>query len=117
MSKHVLLVFTNPQPGQEDEFNSWYDRVHVPDVLGVAGFTAAQRFVAGTGMRGEEPQHRYLAIYEIEEEDLPAALAALKQAAPGMNMSDALDGQSIVTYTFSAVSERQEVVPAGGSRC
>lgn len=74
MSKHILMVFTNPRQGCEEDFNSWYDTVHLPDVLQVAGFEAAQRFVARAGM------------------------------------SDALDGQGIVTYAFSAVAERQEIV-------
>ncbi|NED90919.1 hypothetical protein G3I76_63920, partial [Streptomyces sp. SID11233] len=63
MSKHVLLVFTDPQPGREEEFNAWYDEVHLPDVLGVPGYTAAQRFVARTGLHDEVPEHRYVAVY------------------------------------------------------
>lgn len=112
MNKHILLVFTNPRPGREGEFNAWYEAVHLPEVLQVAGFAAAQRFVARTGLRGEEPEHRHLAVYEVEAQDLPDAMSALKRAAASMDMSDALDGSDIVTYAFSAVGERQEFVRA-----
>lgn len=108
MSKHVLLVFTDPKPGREEEFNSWYDDVHVPDVLGVSGFRAAQRFVAEPGMRGEESAHRYLAIYEIDDDDLPGAMKRLREAVAGMQLSDAM-APALVTYAFSAVGARIEV--------
>lgn len=110
MGKHVLLVHTNCAPGREAEFAEWYDTVHVPDVLSVPGFVAAQRFSAGTGLRGEQPEHRFLAVYEIEAEDLETAKAALLAAVPGMRMSDAM--ATMVAHGYSAITDRVEAADA-----
>lgn len=108
MAKHLVLVFTNPEEGREAEFNAWYDDVHLPDVLSVAGFSAAQRFVAATGARGERPDQQYLAVYEVDTDDLPAALEALRGAAKDMHIDESMAPETVVTYAFSAVSRRQE---------
>lgn len=111
MSKHILLVSTDCVPGREAEFSEWYDTVHIPDVLRVPGFVAAQRFTAGTGIRGERPEHRFLAVYEIEADDLDAAQAALRAAVPGMRMSDAM-APTMLTHAYSAITDRVEAADA-----
>ncbi len=64
----MRLVLTNcTEPSREREFNRWYDQVHVPDLL--------EAGVARHGLRYQnaEPQlgeAKYLAIYEIDREDL-----------------------------------------------
>ena len=60
-----LVVYTNATPGQDDEFNRWYDEVHIPEILALGPFTAAQRFQI-EDVPGFEEKHRYLAIYEFE---------------------------------------------------
>ena len=38
MPKVVLIVHSRPvEPSREDEFNKWYDEVHIPDVTSVLG--------------------------------------------------------------------------------
>ena len=44
MAKHVLLVFSNPTEGAEEDYNRWYDEVHLPEVVQTDGFVSAQRF-------------------------------------------------------------------------
>ena len=29
----IQIVFSNPFEGKDDEFNEWYDNVHLPEVL------------------------------------------------------------------------------------
>ncbi|HWD05883.1 MAG TPA: EthD domain-containing protein [Kribbella sp.] len=111
MAKHLLLVFADPEPGREAEFTEWYDNTHLPDVLRVPGFRAAQRFAARKGMRGEQPEHRYAAFYEIDTDDLDGALAALRSAITGMQMSDAL-APTLVTHAYSAITDRVEAADA-----
>jgi hypothetical protein len=63
----VYVVRTRPVDGQEDEYHRWYDEVHVPEVLEVPGFLSARRFGSADG--------DFLAIYELEADDLDAVLA------------------------------------------
>ena len=42
----LFVVFANPKPEHEAEFNRWYDEVHGPDALGNGSFTALHRFRA-----------------------------------------------------------------------
>ena len=93
MADHVMVVFTNPVPGREDEYNEWYNNVHLGEVLRTPGMTCARRYrlVDGVGSR-EEPQHRYLAIYELESDDVKSTLKQMLGLP--MNMSDALDAKN-----------------------
>ncbi len=60
----VALSFNGSQ--REQEFNKWYNEVHVPDVLKAPGVIGATRYEA---IRAQEAQPRYLAIYELESEE------------------------------------------------
>ena len=106
MTRHILLVQSNAKDGRDDDFNHWYDEEHLPDVLEVDGFVAARRFVAVPGVHGELPEHRYLAIYELDTDDPASALAALSTAARSMNLSPAFDRDTSLTFAFSEVSAR-----------
>ena len=68
MAKYTFVVLSNSTtPGQEAEYNEWYNKIHIPDVLNVPGFVAAQRFkVADAQLADRAPAHRYLALYEID---------------------------------------------------
>ncbi len=107
MGKHILLVQSNPTDGNEAEFNKWYDEIHLGEVLEVQGFSAAQRFkVEGEPATGA-PDHRYLAIYEIEAEQPQNALDALNKAiAGGMNLSGAIDLANVSAVLYSPLGER-----------
>ena len=35
MKKHVMMVLTRCKPGTDEEFNDWYDRIHIPDLLSI----------------------------------------------------------------------------------
>ena len=89
MAKHMLVVFANAADGRDEEFNRWYNDVHLGDVLGIEGFVAAQRFEL-KGMPGADSPHRYLALYEIETDDVDAVVERLTSSAGSMVLSDAL---------------------------
>lgn len=97
MKNPALLVFTSPAPGQDAEYNEWYSNIHVPEVLQIPGIVAAQRWKVSEDA-GIETEHRYLAIYELDERPPTEAIAALTAAAPTMNMSPALGGAQMVLY-------------------
>jgi hypothetical protein len=99
MAKHKLLVMSNPVEGRDDDFNRWYDTVHLPDVFKVPGVTGAERFRLDGG------QWRYLAIYELDCED-PAAVAAelgARAGTPLMTMTDAFDMSTFFMATAQTI--------------
>ena len=111
MATHRLIVFTQPTEGKEDEYNRWYDEVHLGDVLETEGFIAAQRFAladAQIGDAGEKAPNRYLAIYEIEADSLEGALEKLSAGSATMQMSDALDTSAAKAFAYSAIGARRE---------
>jgi hypothetical protein len=110
MAKYTFVVLSNPTtPGQEAEYNEWYNKVHIPDVLNVPGFLAAQRFKLADAQLGDRPRaHRYLALYEIESNDAKATLKELEKriGTADMVMSDGIDMKGISAGLFQPVAER-----------
>jgi hypothetical protein len=101
MAKHKLLVLSNPVAGRDDDFNHWYDTVHLPDVFKVPGVTGAQRFRLGEGS-----QWRYLALYDLDCED-PSTVAsdlAARAGTPVMTMSDAFDLSTFFMATAEPIA-------------
>ena len=74
IGKAQLVVFMEPAPGTEGEFNEWYNRYHVPERVSVPGFLSARRFELCEG----EGAIKYLAIYELEDEGVLHSEAYLK---------------------------------------
>jgi len=106
MARYCYVVFSNPVAGKEAEYNRWYTEVHLRDVLAVPGFVAAQRFrLADDSAAGA---HRYLALYEIETDDVQKTLADLGSRAgtPAMLISEALDVSGVSATHFVAITER-----------
>ncbi len=110
MGKYKLLVLTNAINGRDDEFNRWYDNQHIPDALDVPGYITAQRFrLADTQMAGAPASRwRYLAIYEIESDDLKATMnESMSRAGTGrMPQSDAADHASSTIFAAIPIGPR-----------
>ncbi len=69
--KFVQVVFSNPVAGREDEFNEWYDNVHIPELLTVPGMLSATRYALHEAEiyhveGGVVPEHKYMCVYEME---------------------------------------------------
>lgn len=112
MQKHVLVVMTNCAPGTDAEFNDWYDSTHIPDVLRVPGIVAAQRFKLNDRQRRDtRPEHRYLALYEIESDNLPDVFQAMSEGLQSVYKSPTLQ-QPTWAYFYTPIAERQ--VKTGG---
>ena len=110
MAKHTFIVFTNPVEGKESEYNDWYNRQHIPDILNVPGFVGAQRFrLADAQMsRDGNRTHKYLAVYEIETDDLAGTLKELRARVGTAEIvsSDAIDTKNAATYVFTPIAEK-----------
>ena len=83
MAKGIIYVETYPSsPDREQEYNTWYDEVHLPELVAIDGITSARRL---RPVNGEGP---YVALYEIEGDDLQAVLQGMSGAK--LTMSSAL---------------------------
>ncbi|SEG83914.1 hypothetical protein SAMN04489712_116100 [Thermomonospora echinospora] len=91
MPKGVMVIQTSPSdPSREDEFNEWYSNTHLPEVCEVPGIVAARRYRV---LDDTDPaRHSYLAIYELEADDLTATLKELRArtASGQIGLSDTL---------------------------
>jgi hypothetical protein len=110
MAKYTFIVLTNPVEGKEAEYNDWYNTHHVPDVLNVPGFVSAQRFCLADAQMGRDQSrpHKYLALYEIETDDLAGTLKELRArvGTPEIVPSDAIDMKNVATFIFAPVAEK-----------
>lgn len=79
MPKGMLLVQSRPaDPAREDEFNDWYTNTHIPEVCAVPGIVAARRYkVHDPGGVGTEAGPVYVAVYELDSDDLEAPMREL----------------------------------------
>jgi hypothetical protein len=137
VARHLLIVLSNAKPGREDEFNRWYSDVHIAETIEkLDGYASAQRYE-----RADLPGHplhpyKYIAIYEIEDDQLDRAfeqfrwqrteradaLAAGRE--PYLVVSDSMDSNRSVSGFFSPITDRLETGsntpstthPEGGTR-
>ena len=83
MNRGILLVQTEAVVGRDDEFNEWYEQIHIPEILSDSGFRSARRFRIVSQDRSGAPAGdgdwwTYLALYEVEAEDLAATLVYVR---------------------------------------
>jgi hypothetical protein len=78
VAKGIMLVESDPaDPGREDEYNEWYRATHLPEVLAIPGFVSARRYRVREEDRARSTKPGYLAVYELEADDLGQPLAEL----------------------------------------
>ena len=113
MGYFILAVLSNPVAGRESEFNSWYDDVHLADVLRLDGFKWAERFRLAPNQEDAERPYGFLALYGIETDDVGAVEKRLIEAAgtEAMPFSPALDLSDIKAWFFESIGERQTRPP------
>ena len=112
MPSYKMVVMSNPVAGREDEYNDWYQNIHLGELVALEGFQSARRFrLARSLVEGEA--YPYLAIYEIETGDLDAVLQNLITVAESdqLTMSDAIDTARTRAVVYE---EFGEVVAASG---
>ena len=106
--RHILITLSNAKHGRDTEFNEWYDRRHIGDMLGQEGFVAAQRFrLVETPDQADAP-YRYLTIFEIGDDELDAARESVAAAPsnPSIVMTDARDDHR-AAWWFTALGVRR----------
>jgi hypothetical protein len=84
MAKSMFMAWASPVDDASDaEFNAWYDGTHVPQVrAAIPAITAVHRYrVADVPGVGAAATHRYIAVYEMDTDDVAGAMAALGAAS------------------------------------
>jgi hypothetical protein len=85
--RYVYLVFANPIPGREAEFNEWYSNVHMGDLVQLPGWIGAQRFRLITTVQPQPSvagyKHGYLMIWDLEASDASGPLSMSTAAIAG----------------------------------
>ena len=110
MGRYNLIALTNPVDGRDEEFNDWYTNEHLADVLKLPGVMAAQRFCLSDMQHRKEPlEWKYMAVYEIEIDDLSKTLSALAAASgtEAMPLSPALSDERMV-WIYTPITGRVE---------
>lgn len=95
--EYTLIVYTSPVDGREDEYNDWYDDIHLPEFSALPGVINGRRFkVAGD----DKPQ--YAAIYELSAHP-DAVMGAMNEGIKNgtVHMSDSVDPASISLVTLT----------------
>jgi hypothetical protein len=111
--KFTWVVLTNCDADHEDEFNRWYDEVHLGDLLRVPGIVGARRAVladaqmsmvgdglALIGSDGLSLKYKYLACYYIEAAEAASVLKEVKarSGTPAMQISPYLTEALTLMY-------------------
>ena len=102
MTKHIILVLTEPTEGKEDEFNDYYENTHLDEVIETAGWQTAQRFKL-VDEAGESCPLPYLAAYSVDAEDSAEILKTLNETRPQREQSDALNMRTGRAWVFKEI--------------
>lgn len=105
MKKYMLTTFSYPVKGLEAEYNLWYDQVHCQDLLRVPEIKTAQRFrpLSIPGL----PEKPFLAIYEMETNDIEGVMQSLQNGTYTMHPSDSIDPTSVTLQVYEVMGEKQ----------
>ncbi|MDB5970046.1 MAG: hypothetical protein JWQ90_2496 [Hydrocarboniphaga sp.] len=102
-----LIAFTNPLPGKEDEYNQWYDKVHLKEVVAIDGFISGRRFkLAPHQMGGAEHQYRYMVMYEVESGKSKTIIEKLVATMPGMRIDPVVDLAESPNFLVESIGDR-----------
>jgi len=77
--RYKLVVMTKPVQGREPEYNDWYQNVHLDDLVAIDGVKSAQRFRLNQAVSCDKPPLPYLAIYDVETEDIDGVIRQLSE--------------------------------------
>ena len=77
MPRYKLVVMTKPVEGREQEYNDWYQNVHLDDLVAIDGVKSAQRFRLNQAVSCDRAPLPYLAIYDVETNDIDGVIKEL----------------------------------------
>ena len=95
-ARGILVVLTNcKDEARHQEFNRWYEDIHIPDILGTGAYHAAYRYES---VELSAINAQYLAVYETANPDLAAAQAEIARVRPDwQRRGRSFDGSEVVS--------------------
>ena len=82
MPRGIIYLETRPvSPDREEDYHNWYNDTHLAEIVSVEGIVSARRFAP---MDGNGP---YIAIYELDCDDLDAVVQRLGELGASGKMS------------------------------
>ncbi|HME49422.1 hypothetical protein [Mycobacterium sp.] len=82
MPRGIMYVETMPVSGDEEaDYHEWYNDTHLAEIVSVEGIVSARRFAP---IDGNGP---FIAIYELDSDDLAGAVARLAALGRSGQMS------------------------------
>jgi hypothetical protein len=97
--EYTLIVYTSPVDGREDDYNAWYDDVHLAEFSALPGVINGRRFKVHGSDAATKPT--YAAVYELSahpDQVFAAMNAGIKDGT--VHMSDAIDPASLSVTTL-----------------
>ncbi len=112
MIEALLVVFTNPVEGRDDDFNDWYTNIHTRDALGYRGSIAQQRFLLSDEQVQEFPGGRfmskYLALYEVYDAERFVQEHIDNALTPRMVIEDSIDISRLDDFHYYPLQYRDK---------
>lgn len=63
IASDLQVVTATIEPSVENEWNAWYNDVHLPEIVDCPGFKSAQRYVA----QESDGSRSYVSVYELSD--------------------------------------------------
>ena len=103
-----MVVISSPTPGQEAEYNRWYEHEHLPDVLRNPGFKSARRYRLFSANPADYPSPAYLVVFELESADIDATRAeVVRRLKSGQTRtSPSFDNRTAQVYVAKRLDAR-----------
>ncbi|MFP6681632.1 MAG: hypothetical protein VCB07_05480 [Gammaproteobacteria bacterium] len=105
--KHMVVVLTEPTEGCIEEFNDYYENLHIDEVLATTGWKSGQRFEL-TDQVGAKCPLPYLAIYEAHTDDPKQVIQTLTETRPQRRQSTAINMRTAGVWIFSETGPLHE---------
>ena len=104
MPKGLLLMMTDIDAANEEDFNRWYEEEHLDERMAIPGFINARRFTALEG------GPKYLAMYDLESPEVLQSAPYRHIVGPGKSAwTKRLEGQfkNFRRNVYVSLSERK----------
>jgi hypothetical protein len=94
MEKYLFIAQCDcNDPAREKDFIEWLDNIHIPDALATPGFVLADRYININPEENKRP--KYMAIYEIETNDIKKFDAEFHKTMKKMEESGRIASYSV----------------------